>query len=116
MSEEKPIMRDDLTATASTGRDAKSGQFTPGYKPPCMGRGPSGRTKALRALDAVLATEDNQQKLQAALQASFDKNPVKFFRTFVMPLLPKEAKVEMDTAGAVLWTRISDAFPPERDE
>lgn len=64
----------------------------------------------------MLATEGNQQKLRVALQAAFDKNPIRFFRDIIMPLLPKETRMEMASEGKVLWTRISEAFPPQPEE
>lgn len=100
-------------------RGAK-GYFLPGTRPPpnLPGRGIGGRTRALQTLDKMMGTEENQEKLRAALQAAFDKNPMKFFRQIIMPLLPKETKLEMASEGKVLWTRISEQYPPEepRDE
>ena len=108
----------DLTATSpSPNHDPKTGKFIPGNgAAPGLGRGASGRTKALRILDAMMAKDENQERLGKALQASFEKNPVKFFRTFVVPLLPKESRVEMANEGKVLWTRISEQFPPVAEE
>ena len=54
-----------------------------------------GRNLALQTLDAMLAEEKNQDNLRAALQASFDSDPVKFFKQIIMPLLPSEMKMTL---------------------
>jgi len=80
------------------------------------GKGTSGRTKALKILDQMLGTEQNQTILRQAMQTAFRKNPMQFFRTIVMPLLPKEARLGLESEGRVLWTRISEAYPAEEAE
>lgn len=54
----------------------------------------SGRHKALNALDAMLAKEKNIAALSKAFQAKFAANPVAFYERYVVPLLPKELKLE----------------------
>lgn len=49
----------------------------------------SGRLTALRVLDQMLNQEGNRRKLREALQRRFDSNPVRFFKEFVIPLLPR---------------------------
>lgn len=99
---------------------SEKGQFLPGTRPPPVlpPRGYGGRVKALQTLDAMMGEEQNQQILREALQKSFERNPMKFFRQIIMPLLPKETRLEMASEGKVLWTRISEQYPPEepRDE
>jgi len=117
MKENTDILDDLAATTPQQERDAKTGQFLPGNGvSPGLGRGASGRTKALRVLDAILAKEENQERLGEALQREFEKNPVRFFKNFVIPLLPREARMEMEAAGAVIWTRISEAFPPTAEK
>lgn len=69
-----------------------------------------GRARALAILDKMLEAEGNLEVLQKALEADFHKNPMRFFRQIIMPLLPKETKVEMQAEGKVVWTRLQDAF------
>ncbi len=73
---------------------------------------PTGRTRALIALDAMLAEEGTQEALSAAFKAEFAKNPVRFFRRFVMPLLPKQALAMTETAqGSIRWVSFLETFP-----
>ena len=57
----------------------------------CVG----GRSRALKVLDDMLAKEENLAALEAALQTELHKNPLRFFRTIVMPLLPRDARLEI---------------------
>ena len=116
MDEEKSNTNQAMVALPRPERDAQSGKFLPGHGALNVGRGLGGRSKALRTLDAMLATEGNQQRLKDALQEYFNKNPIRFFRTIIMPLLPKETRLEMASEGRVLWTRISEAYPPAPEE
>ena len=63
----------------------------------------SGRMKALSALDGILAQDGSKRTLAQALKDEFTANPVKFFKDFVMPLLPKEAKVVVEQDVVVQW-------------
>jgi len=47
-----------------------------------------GRVRALMVLDAMLNEEGNLEHLRAAPQANFSKDPIRFFCSFIMPLLP----------------------------
>ena len=80
-----------------------NGHFKPGCKAgPGRPKGSvSGRTKALGILDTILGKEKNLKKLHRALQHSFTKNPVRFFKTFVMPLLTKEQIVKLESVDKV---------------
>ena len=62
-----------------------------------------GRIQALAALDRLLARKKNQAALIRALEADLQKDPVRFFKTVIMPLMPKEAKVEVESRGLVQW-------------
>ena len=112
--DETPDNPRELTAPVNTGKDAVTGRFLPGNTLTHT-RGPGGRSKALRTLDQMLASEENQRILKEAMQKSFRQNPMRFFRTIIMPLLPREARLEMENEGRVLWTRISEAFPAEEE-
>lgn len=56
-----------------------------------------GRKIALETLDAMLAERSNVELLHNDLQETFNQDPSKFFQDFVMPLLPKEQAISMDT-------------------
>jgi hypothetical protein len=43
---------------------------------------------ALASLDTLLAKKKNQKALMAALGKDLLKDPVRFFKTVIMPLLP----------------------------
>lgn len=71
-------------------------QFKPG-NPGGPGRGLSGRRKTLDVLDNLLSKAGNQKKLEKAFQEAFDKDPLTFWKTYVMPVLPKEIELEAET-------------------
>lgn len=62
-----------------------------------------GRTLALANLDKMLARPRNQGLLIRAMEKEFKKDPVRFFRTMIMPLLPREARLEFEHDGVVKW-------------
>ena len=62
-----------------------------------------GRIQALAGLDKLLARKKNQKALIAALEADLQEDPVRFFKTVIMPLLPKESKLSFDHDGIVEW-------------
>jgi hypothetical protein len=62
-----------------------------------------GRIQALAALDRMLGKKKNQVVLTKALEQEFLSNPVRFFKTVVMPLLPRETKLKLDQEGVVQW-------------
>ena len=62
-----------------------------------------GRTLALRSLDQMLGKRKNQRALITALEKEFQSNPVRFFRSIIMPLLPKESKLSFDQEGVIQW-------------
>jgi len=68
---------------------------------------------ALASLDKLLARKKNQKALILALEKEFHANPVRFFRTVIMPLLPKESKLSFDQDGIVEWKTLLEAFPRE---
>ena len=62
-----------------------------------------GRMQALLCLDKMLARRKTQATLIRALDDEFKDNPIGFFRTIVMPLLPKEARLTVDADGVMEW-------------
>lgn len=63
-----------------------------------------GRAQALAILDQVVSDPAVKVRLGEALRAEFNKNPVRFFRTIIMPLLPKESIISTDTGPqVVVW-------------
>ena len=80
--------------------------FVPGQSGNPVGRPKgacSGRMKALGALDRILGKRKNLASLEKALTVEFNLDPVKFFKTIIMPLLPKDQKIEMDGQGVIRW-------------
>jgi hypothetical protein len=62
-----------------------------------------GRIQALAGLDKLLARRKNQKALINALEAELQANPVRFFKTVIMPLLPRETKLAFDHEGVIQW-------------
>jgi hypothetical protein len=87
------------------------GQFQPGVSGNPAGRpkgSAGGRIQALAALDEMLAKKKNRKTLVQALEKDFLGNPVRFFKSIVMPLLPREAKLSFDHEGVVAWRSLLD--------
>ena len=89
-------------------------QFQPGQSGNPAGRpkgAVSGRSQIVKAVDQMLQSEGNQQALLDSLQASLKENPVWFFRRIIMPLLPKEASVNIEHSGVIEWRLLSNTPP-----
>ena len=61
-----------------------------------------GRIQALNILDSICANKKNQASLREALQEEWDEDPAKFFKTLVVPLLPKHH--DITSAGMAMST------------
>lgn len=72
------------------GKD-KNGKFAAGNTLG-KGRGVSGRRKTLDIMDKMLSLSKNEKKFGEALQEKFDTDPVKFWKVYVMPVLPSLAR------------------------
>jgi hypothetical protein len=72
-----------------------------------------GRIMALASLDKLLAKKKNQKALMDALEKDLMKDPVYFFKTVVMPLLPREAKLSFDRDGVIQWKSLLGVLPVE---
>ena len=84
-------------------------QFQPGQSGNPHGRRKGscgGRIQALALLDRILAKSKNKAMLEKELEREFASNPVRFFKTLVMPLMPKESKVDVGHDGIVLWRNL----------
>lgn len=68
-----------------------------------------GRIQALASLDKLLARPKNQQALIKALEKDLQVDPVRFFKTVIMPLLPRESKLSFDHDGVVQWRSLLGA-------
>ena len=74
-------------------------RFLPGQSGNPSGRTPGvrgGRTHALMTLDRMLAKPANQAFLGKALEEELRKNPLRFFRSIIMPLIPHETRMDAD--------------------
>jgi len=74
-----------------------------------------GRMQALHALDKLLARRKTQATLIRALDDEFKKNPIGFFRTIIMPLLPREAKLSLEHDGVLEWKSLIGPSEPATD-
>ena len=66
-------------------------------------------------LDAILNEAENQELIGAAIRASIRKDPMKFFRSIIMPLLPRDLTLKFGEEGIVQWTSILQAFPRQNN-
>ena len=66
-----------------------------------------GRMAALAALDRLVSRRQNVAALEDALQEAFTKNPLGFFRTYLMPLMPKESRLDVGTKMVVEWRTLA---------
>ena len=73
-----------------------------------------GRVQALAELDRILAMSANKKLLSQALQKEFRADPSKFFKTVIMPLLPRESKVAVDHDGIIEWKSLLGDEPGEK--
>ena len=89
-------------------------QFEPGVSGNPSGRpkgSSGGRVQALAALDVMLAKRKNQKALVQALEKEFLGDPVRFFKSIIMPLLPREAKLSLDHDGVIRWQSLLTTAP-----
>ena len=74
-----------------------------------------GRAEALAILDRILAKASNQRKLEDALQGELDANAATFFRTLVVPLLPRVARESPPPDANDDWKPLDRTPPPTVD-
>ena len=75
----------------------------------------SGRSKILSALDGLLSEQSTLDEMRAAFEVELRKNPVRFFRDIIMPLLPREAvsRIMNESPGVVVWKSLTENPPAE---
>ena len=62
------------------------------------GSGLGGRSRAMQLFDKWLAEDGKGDKLRQAWENEFAKDPLKFWRDYIVPLMPKEARLEIAEA------------------
>ena len=68
-----------------------------------------GRARALATLDnLMLASKGRERRFAARLQAEFKKDPMRFFREIVMPLISRSSATCRDPAGAMARRSAAD--------
>ena len=86
--------------------------WKPGESGNPAGRKPGqvqGRHKVLLAFDKMLARRGSVALVVKALEEDMRADPVKFFKTVIMPLLPRESKVELGAmTGVMEWRSLVD--------
>jgi len=90
--------------------------FQPGQSGNPLGRPKgtkSGRVHALGELDAMLSDDSALETLREGFQKALERDPVWFFRRIIIPLLPKEASLQIENAGAIQWVSLSTTIPTE---
>jgi len=102
MSDETLLARTDTGETDGAPRMLRDerGRFIVGTAPG-PGRCPDGRRAAIQVLDRLMADAGNLEKLRDALQDEFTRSPIKFFRSIIMPLLPKQALLGIQTSDGM---------------
>lgn len=75
----------------------------------------SGRSKILSALDNLLSEQSTLDEMRAAFEVELKKNPVRFFRDIIMPLLPREAvsRIMTESPGTIVWKSLTENPPAE---
>ena len=67
-----------------------------------------GRGAALALLEDILGEIEVKAKRKAALRADILQRPVAAFKTLVMPLLPKDVRVDVSSQRVVVWRSFMD--------
>ena len=70
-----------------------------------------GRAETLATLDRLLAKSRNRKTLLAAMEARLEENPALFFRKVVMPLLPRDTTLSVESDGVLEWRSLPTEKP-----
>jgi hypothetical protein len=57
-------------------------------------------------MDRMLAKSKNKEQLEEEMEEEFRKGAMKFFKNFIMPLMPKESKLAVENDGIVMWRNL----------
>jgi len=74
-----------------------------------------GRKVAIEIIDIILSDGGNIHMLYSAMEDLFNEDPVAFFKDVVMPLTPKQHRVESDVVSKVKLIRAPITMPEESD-
>jgi hypothetical protein len=65
--------------------------------------GYGGRVQALQGLDLMVARKKNHRCLIKALERDLRADPIRFFKSVIMPLMPREARLSLSRDGVIKW-------------
>ena len=83
------------------------GQFNPGNT--IGGRPRSGRSIAIQILDKICAESETLELFETSLRERLQKNPLGFYREFVVALAPKEMDIGLVDVGFATFTPDEEA-------
>ena len=80
-------------------KQIKPGQFRPGQSGnpdgrPTGSKNHDGLQAVLSMLKDLVSKDDNLKKLEETLQEELNKHPMRFYRSIVMPLFPRNISIE----------------------
>ena len=70
-----------------------------------------GRARALAALDQILGEEESLAVMKTALRDYILRKPVTAFRRLVLPLLPRQMKLDVAEPTTVVWKSLLTQQP-----
>ena len=73
-----------------------------------------GRAQVLQLLDNILARADNQKRIGDAIQKELEKDPLKFLRQIIYPLLPQNVRLDLTTQASAPWGSLADLIAQRR--
>ena len=109
------VMNTPVSASNEVAPRRPNGQLLPGasLNPNGRPRGSvCGRARVVQELDKLLSDEKNLALFRDALQEEMKKDPARFFRTYIMPLLPQEVRNKITTEGGTIrWVSLLETKP-----
>ena len=70
----------------------------------------SGRSKALKLLDELFSKEANLTILKREMRNEFLKDPMRFFKVYVMPLLPRQTNIDVNVLEQIDLNVFKDIY------